>query len=50
MSEFTQKFLSILLLFVIGFVLLNIFTDVKDYFYSKICDNHNFCENIPLVI
>jgi hypothetical protein len=35
MSEFTQKFLSILLLFVVGFVLLNIFTDVKDYFYTK---------------
>ena len=22
------------------------FNNVKDYFYSKICDNHNFCENI----
>tara|TARA_B100001121_G_scaffold303601_1_gene317766 strand:- start:697 stop:1203 length:507 start_codon:yes stop_codon:yes gene_type:complete len=22
------------------------FNNVKNYFYNKICDNHNFCENI----
>ena len=22
------------------------FNNVKDYFYNKICNNHNFCENI----
>ena len=35
MSEFTQKFFSVLLLVIIGFVVLNMYSDLKGYFYSK---------------
>jgi len=35
MSELSDKFLSALLLLVLAFVVLNLFTDIKDYFYTK---------------